>query len=254
MQYEEAMRKALACLKLAERGGTPAESAAAAAKAQEIIDRYGLDVSSADYDAQDAAKDKEEIKDFRDDPMDVTNKLDGWWAMKLNSYICRLNGCRPYIHNLGDAGRRLYVIGRPSDVQTVRYLYSYLKNEVKRLQSLNCKGNSSTYRYQYGLGVVDTIATKLHEQHQVTQAAVKQEHASNSMALVKVNNAIAKIEARSAAVDKWVEDNMDLRKGRSSGNTGVGGLGARFAGQRDGQSIRIGQASGALGSGRKALQ
>ena len=64
MTLEEAMRKAMACLRLAERGGTPEESALAAAKAQEIITRYGLDVSSADYEQGQKEKDEEPIKDF----------------------------------------------------------------------------------------------------------------------------------------------------------------------------------------------
>ena len=250
MNQEEAMRKAIACLKLAKSSNAN-EAALAAAKAQEIIDRYGLQVTDDDFDNQEDRKDQEPIMDFGDDPLDQCGKHDAFWCVRLISVVCHFNGCRWYYVGGGDLGKVLKVIGRPSDVATVRYLYGLLKGEVKRLQSENCVGRSGAYRYQYGLGVADTIYRRMHEQRQATVAAVKTENASNPFALVRVNTALAKQEWRMQAVDRVVKEKK-MKSGRGSGNTqSYTGFVARSRGRIDGEGVRMGgSAKAGLGSGR----
>ena len=247
MTQDEAIRKAMGCLRLA-KSSNQAEAALAAAKAQEIIDKYKLDVTGLDYDKQEDARDKEQIKDFGNDPLaDVDRSITKWKAV-LASAIARQNQCKIYLSHFGDRQKRVNIIGRPSDVATVRYLFGFLQNEVIRLRDENTVGQSATFKYQYCDGVVDTIQTKLHEQHMETVKAAKAEHASNSLALVRVNTALAKQEQRAAQVEKWVEDNMRLKAGtRSAGPRNWSG--GREAGRRDGHNVRFGQAKGSVGRG-----
>lgn len=71
-------------------------------------------------------------------------------------------------------------------------------------------------------------------------------------ALVLVNNALAKLDARGAAVEAW-RVKLELKKAKSYSS--ALDETARLAGQRAGKSIDLSNAKGALGSGsRKGLR
>jgi hypothetical protein len=247
MTQQEALRKALACLKLAERGGTPEESSVAAAKAQALIDAYKLDVTGLDYNENVKEQDNEQVKNFdSSDPVDEVRNWKFRWATTLASTVARNNQCRIY-RSPGQLRSRICIVGRPSDVQTARYIYGWLKNEVERLVKENCTGNSGTYIRHYCLGVVDTICERLHKMQQETFAAKKAEVANNSTALVLVKDSLVRLEKRANDVAQFMKTQMKLRSSRSSASQRVFS-GGREAGQRDGHSVRMG-AHGAVGRG-----
>lgn len=253
MTQEDAIRKAMACLRLA-KSSNPHEAALAAAKAQEIITAHKLDISGLDYENQQKTEDNEPIMDFSNDPLEVTGDRDRIWSLRLASVIARNNQCRVYYADLSQDGRnksyRISIVGRPGDVQTVRYVHSYLKSEVMRLINDNTKGNSAGYKQQYGIGVVDAISRKLSSEFASQVAAKRAESAVNPLALVRVNNAVARIEARGSAVEKFMAEKLNLRKGRSGGGaTSMNGNAARAAGRRDGANVRFTQARGSVGRG-----
>lgn len=261
MTRDEAIRKAMACLRLAERGGTPEESAAAAAAAQKILDRFQLDANDLDFDANAAERDSEEVKDFGyEDPLEKVDYLKPW-MLRLASVVARANNCRivyqqcDFTGSGRNRGASIKIIGRPSDVQIARYVHGYLRGEVVRLRDSNCKGQSNTYKRQFALGVVETIQDKLDEQRQATEQELRNENVGNSLALVRVNNAIAKREQRYQDVVKFVQQTMPkLGKGRVTGNsqTGLGDV-ARHHGRKVGEQVRLTRATSSLGSGAKQI-
>lgn len=250
MTKDDALRKAMACLRLA-KSNNPAEAALAASKAQEIMERFGLDVSSLDYDSNTAKENSEPIMDFSEDPLAWTGGRERTWSLRLASTIARHNLCRVYYAQLRNPiGFKISIVGRPSDVSTVRYIYSFLKGEVERLSKENTRGDSGDYRKQYCLGVVDTISDKLALQKQSTQESVKAEHANNPLALVRVNNAIERMEKQAQAVEAWMESNLRLGKGRvSTAASTWEGINAREKGRKDGHGVRFTTARGGLGRG-----
>lgn len=251
MTHEEALRKAMACLRLA-KSGNENEAALAAAKAQEIIDRYKLDVTGLDYDQQEQKRDDEPIQDYgHSDQLDETN---GWmtrWYLMLASVVARSNQCRVYYGQKQGYGVRIFIVGRPSDVSAVRYLHSLLKSEVTRLASDACKGHSDTYRRQYCLGVVDTINARLHKQHEEMAQSLRREHANNNMALIRVDKALVRMQERDEAVVTWMKSNLRLGNGRSEQTRTY--TGGREHGQRDGHKVRISSAKGGIGAGVRQL-
>lgn len=260
MNHEDALRKAMACLRLA-KSSNPQEAALAAAKAQEIITRYGLDVNSADFDQQEKIRDEEPINDYgHSDPLDTVERVHRGWTLRLVSAVSRVNGCRCY-HSTnvdGKGGKRLMVVGRPSDVQTVRYLYGFFKNETIRLCDANTKGNSGAYKNHYRIGVTDAIIANLYEQKETSQKEVRTENTGNATALMRVNNAVAKQQQRDLAVERALnkllygkEEPTKTRTAHPSGyaKTYTGG---RAHGRRDGANIKT-QSKGSLGSGRLAI-
>src|SRR5215472_13049576 len=102
MTHEEAIRKAMACLKLAQ-SSNPNEAALAAAKAQEIIERYKLDVTGLDYDSEQVKKDDSEpVKDFGfSDPLENTDYGSRIWSLRLASVVSRVNQTRIVYNDTG---------------------------------------------------------------------------------------------------------------------------------------------------------
>ena len=243
MKYEEALRKAVSCLKLSQSSNQH-EAALAAAKAQEIIDRYNLQIE--DIKRGDQSKEPEEdILNFGNDPLHEVCQVDSRWTIRLASTIARMNSCRIYYSTKMSGSAIIKLIGRPSDISTVRYLFGWMETEVRRITHQECKGHSRRYQIDFRTGVVDTIQRKLEEQRKATYSRVKQE-VDNPMALMRVEQSIAKVEARGLAVDKWIENNMKLRASRSRRQADWS---ARAHGQSAGEQIRITQAKGGIGAG-----
>lgn len=222
MTHEEALRKAMGCLRLAERAGTPDEAALAAAKAQKIIDDYKLDIENLEFDAEQLKEDKEEVKDFGyADPLDDV-KYGNYresWTLRLASIVANHNQCAIRYQRTASKGTRIRAIGRPSDVQALRYLYSFFRRQIEELMAQKCKGNSSAFKGEFCVGCIETLSQRMEEQHEATIEEVKEKHSGNDQALVRVNAAVARLQKRREDVDdffnKYTYDSLAERLGVS---------------------------------------
>lgn len=214
------------------------EAAAAAAKAQNLIDEHNLSAALLSLD-EGQSDDDEDIEDFnaKGAPLDSQPVLHRW-RLSLASAVTRANGCRVYI-----TGGSIAIVGRPSDAETSRYLFAYLAHEVERLCEKDGRGCGRTWRNNYRLGVVDTISQKLHAEHKKF-VEEKRKLAGSTQALVRVNQAIAKVEKRGEDVSAWMKKNLRLYAGSGSSSRYDGS--AREAGRRAGRSIVINRAKGAI--------
>ena len=264
MTYQEALRKALACLRLAERGGTTDEAATAAAMAQQIITKYSLDISDIDFDQKRADEDKDPIQDFGyTDPLDTCSTKDYCQEIiGLARIVARHNQCeigwRQVCAFVSGKNRciaaRYRIVGRAADVATARYLYGFYKQQVLNLVADHCKGNSYAFKRQFAGGVIFAVGEKLDAMEKQTFAQARQDQTGNSLALVRVDNAIARIEKRRNEVGIFA---INLKKAYGSSNGGfqhTEGTGGRSVGLQVGrQNIRTSSARTALGGGNKQL-
>jgi hypothetical protein len=243
MTHEEAVSKAIRLLKLAQ-SDNPHEAASAAAKAQEIIDRYKLTGIGEGSEIPGASAPEEEIRDF-ENPLESTSGNLARWRVALASTLARANQSQIYLLRVYN-GSRIQIVGRPSDAETIRYLYQYLVNEIERLTKVHAKGNGKTWANNFRLGIVEEIGSRLREQREATVEQIKIESPS---AIVRVDQSLARLEAQSAQVKEWMKENLKLRQtyARSSFDSS-----AREAGRRAGQSIQLGGGKG-LTSGARAL-
>lgn len=226
------------------------EAALAAAKAQELIDTHQLAAALLALDSAEPTKglDDEPIIDFKKAgaPLDTPKKLDRW-RCTLASTVSRLNGCRIYY-----SGSDIALVGRPSDAETVRYLYGYLAREVERLTTETGQGMGRTWRNNFRLGIVDTIAMKLYEQHRAFESTARAEaRAAGGTALVRVDKALANIDKRGESVAGWIKGNLKLYSS-GGGSSARHNSSAREAGRKAGQLISIGGGK-ALASGARKL-
>ena len=253
MNVNEAIQKAMKLLNKGNNAATsPEESAAFLAKAQQIIDDYKLDISSFNHDQNAKDDDAEPICNYGDeDPLDKVKygQYRETWTRRLASVIANHNQARIVYTRHEDKSITIKIIGRASDVQIVRYMYGFFKLQVEELSAAGCKGNSSAFRGQFCMGVIDILWTKLNKERNATINAKRSEQSSNPMALVRVNNAVARMEKRNTDVEKFMKENMKLGKGRSSSfKTNTGG---RQQGQLAGEKIRMTAARAAVGAGSR---
>lgn len=245
MTHDEALKKVAKLLRLAESDNAN-EAALAAAMAQRLMDRHQL--RADDLNGPDLGEEPDEpIREF-EAPLDGEGaKRITTWRVRLAVAIAQRNRCRVFLRS-----HATRLVGRPSDAETVRYLFAYLSREVDRLAKRDAKGNGFAWTNNYRLGVVETIDTKLKEQEKTTRAEVRQEAAAtSSSALVRVDRSIERMDRLSRATDEWVRVNMKLGRGRASSEGYRHD--AREAGRRAGQEIRIGGARAGLGAGLRSL-
>lgn len=91
MTYDEALRKAAACLRLAaDHRGSPEESALATAKAQEIMDRYEISHSAASRYGSDDHQDDQIVDDHA--PIIEVCQKNTKWVGYLVAVLANHNG------------------------------------------------------------------------------------------------------------------------------------------------------------------
>lgn len=231
---------------------TPDEAALAAARAQEIIDRYKLKMD----DLGDDETMDDETASLDDLPLDefVHNWLVTPWTVRLGNFICFTNQCQLITYTRSQMNgkrypiRTLKIVGHPSDVILVRYLYGYLKGEVLRIDK-NSTVRDGKWRRAYCIGIVDTIITKIREQGHTTKNQAKQAAVNNEQGLIRLNNALVRLEEREVAVEKYIKNSMKTKKARTGNCATDSALDvARRLGQIAGENIRMTRAVASLGN------
>jgi hypothetical protein len=252
MTYEEALRKAAACLRLS-KSSNQAEAALAAAKAQEIMDKYQI---SAEVLKLDQPKEADEpVMDFGAEPAATACQKDSKWTLYLVSVVARHNGCAYYISRSQYGSVDAKLVGRASNVQTARYMVGLLQEEVRKVaRNSSLGGYSRKFQADFKYGCVDAINLKLVRQREQTLKEVRAE-ATNNLALVKVNSAIQRIDKLRDESKAFIDDmvkNAQLKNGRAS-RFNVSSN-ARALGYEAGQSINVNsRAKAGLSAGHKAI-
>lgn len=221
-------------LALANDNANVNEAAAAAKQAQRLMHKYNL--TALMVESFDSTVTKEEQINPDSIPLDVFNKNVPTWKSRLGMIVAKANHCRIWIsHHQGKKG--LGLVGRNSDAKVVRFLYHYLLKEVDRLTLVFGAGQGRTWANNFRLGALDTIEQRLNEALQESEEILKEECTKTGVALVHVSNAIEKFARKGEAVEKWMDMNMNLRKGATRTHTHHNG--ARQAGRRAAHQIDL---------------
>jgi hypothetical protein len=183
-------------------GATPGESAAAAARAAEILERYKLE--RAEVDATD-----DETVSTDNELTHVSGSIPTWQRM-LAFTVGKATGTQSYLlkegprtHGYPRRFQRLMLIGRPSDVEVAKYLFMYCKMEIERLTKKYADLGDiigQKERNNFRVGAVMTLAEKLGVIRDEARAAAS-------------STAIVRVEARDEAVQAVVKS-LDMRTAR----------------------------------------
>jgi len=248
----EAVRKAAALLRLAARPGTAGEAAAAAAKAQDMLDRWNLTeaaVTLAGHDEQQP----EAPRDYYDVPegwLDSTPRAIPWRSILCRA-LCALHGCY-YFQAWRGKGSSLEIVGPPAGVESVRYVYAWLVREVDRLTDQHGAGLGRVWRREFAEGAAHEIGRRLKEQRAETAREVRAEYVANPCALVRVDSALARIGQDAEASRMLATRVHNLRTRAGSSNRQHNGT-AREAGRQAGARVNLKPSRGSLPGSQGAL-
>lgn len=238
-------------LSLSKNNDNAEESSLCALRAQELMHRYRI--GEADLGIEETERVAEEVTDS------VVHTESGralWKACLANGIAIGL-GCKMYRWTV-DGGTAFHVVGLQSSVQTVAYMFGYLKLEIEaqcerawarhKRELANAgggtrglSGHARTWRNSFNMGAVNTVAARLKKAHegQVAEAREKlaQQPTCTALALYKTD------EERVATAYKAIKG---LRSGRSARVNRVAS--AFEQGQSAGRSVQLNAKGGLPGS------
>lgn len=239
MNRQEALKKAAKLLSLANSDNAH-EAALAAARAQEILAAHDLTEAMLSLDGGEQEP-EEDIVDFGTKGAPLYEGSSSTWKDRLALGLCSANGCKLY----SAAGRGgTHLVGRPSDADRVRYLFAFLVREIDRLTERDGKGCGKVWRNNFRLGAAETVIKSVRESLGIAADRAREAVVGDSTALVRVEQAIEKVQKKAASVEAWAKANMKLRA--KSGPSSTYDHSAREQGRRAGAEIRINSARGAL--------
>lgn len=187
-------------LSLAHNNTNLNEASAAAAAAQKMIEQYNLDMAQIAANNGEDAISGEEISKEHTPLYRGRNAIT--WKSSLADVISRSNHCRVFL-----TGGDIHLVGKKTNVELTRFVYSYVSNEIERLCSIAMKANSGAgkgYSNNFKLGAVSAVRDNLKK----SQAEVRDKY-QGTAAMVIINN-------ESTAVDTWLKSNIKLRNKSTS--------------------------------------
>lgn len=240
MTQEDVLRKVQALLKLGE-SDNPNESAAAIAMAQRLMDEHAISEAMLSAEGGQSDEPDEEVQDWAD----PIGKAGASWRGQLSMALATPNGCLSYRR-----GKGLHIIGRASGASQVRYLFSYCEREIDRLAARN-GGNGRTWLNNFRHGCVDAIRDAIQREQRALRDKLRAD-AAGTMALVPLQNAIARVDGYKREAELFGRVNLRLRSGGQSSYRGD--QGARQSGRQAGAGIYPGGDSRQVGAGRRAIR
>jgi hypothetical protein len=180
----------------------PHEAAAAAARAQALIETHRLEGWMAAQ--SEVEKDGDPIEDARDCPLETAKRLRKW-KVALASALAQANGCTAYTLEEAEVSS-IVLVGRARDRQAVDALCEWLFKSIEWLSATHGEGQSRKWHDAFRIGVVSAVGDRLRE------ANVEARESLDSQALVRVDPLRA---AHARALDSFVSERLKLVPGRA---------------------------------------
>lgn len=170
-----------------------AAAAAAAAAAAKLIARHQLSEMDLQLKGEKGAEPIEQCSE----PLYKTGRA-MYWVGFLAMTLCEHYGCTGYWNHVADpeevfaknpdAVRDSYkafmMVGRKSDMEVVRYMFTWLQPVIVYLMKSNASGRGMKYSQNYASGVVQGIKNQLKLEHKKTQEEAAVNNQSQAMVLL----------------------------------------------------------------------
>lgn len=182
------------------------EAAAAAAKANELLDKHRLSLADLETSIEEDVEVAEEDNEYLYQTGRTTP-----WKVELANVLTEHYGVIYYNEVAWKNGRHFTqyrMVGRPSDMSIVKYMYAWLSMEVERLSKQEAKGKGRVYVGSYQKGFVAGVASQL----RLSRIEIRKE--ASSSALVKIDARGSEAEAMLQKLHpklKYVEDKSSVQ-------------------------------------------
>lgn len=214
------------------QSANPNEAATAAAIANKLIDQYRL--SSDDFQSSDNA-DSDPLVD--DDSYIYESGRITRWRSHLVMMLSKHYGCACFndiTHKPeGRKVSRYKLVGRKSDIEVTRYMFTWLSAECERLTLSEARGKGHTFSHSYSLGFVMGIADQL---------AISRKEAESTAS----STAIIHMNARYDEANDFMTNKRILKATKSRSSSHIDG-GAYDSGRVRGANTHLGSAMGSGG-------
>jgi len=200
----EAMEKVRKLFALADRAGTPGEAAAAASRAQVILDQWEMTRDEAEAGDADAMI---STFDYENGWLDSEGKLT-LWKYHLVAGLAAFNGCAAFVGSRG-RGRSYEISGRRASVEITRMLFGWIAREVIRISKSQAAGGGLRRAESFRFGMVEMILFRMREDRRL-QFEREKAAAHGPAALVRVSDAMERIQSSDAAMS-WMKAHRDVR-------------------------------------------
>ena len=168
------------------------EAAAAAARAQALIDEHRLDALMAGAEA-------EPITDGADEPLERARRPRKWRSV-LASALAEANGCLAWSFVRGPE-TALCVLGRAADREAVRALWGWLAPRVEWLSATHAPGRDRAFHEAFRIGAVEAVVLRLRAPPE-----------ARGPGLVRLDGELV---ARREAVERYAAERLRLKGGRA---------------------------------------
>jgi hypothetical protein len=244
---ESKLKQIQKLLRLSKNNTSVEEAALAFKTAQKLMEKYRISEAMLDS----TTEEQEEVIE-----KDVLYSSRGirlaWWKRTLSQTLAKVNGCKTYASkNRKEKISMIMVVGEPSDASTVRYMYNHIANTIDRLtkEAATLRGSpGKTWCNSFRVGAVEAVCERLTEAHEEARKEAMDAVHGNSTALVRVANAIAKLDKKAVDANKWAQDNVGLQQQYTRRRIDEGG---QAAGRRAGAKINISKGGKKLGKGTR---
>jgi hypothetical protein len=189
------------------RNSNVEEAAAAAAKAQALMEKHRIKEAMLDLE-------KSLIKEI---PLNDQGKPEEW-KTHLAASVSRHNGCYIVKSESYLTDNIIHIVGEPQDVETVKELYSYIVNELVKLclsniiemQKLYKLKPNKKYNDSFYQGAINTIDSRLAAANQQARdEELKQAKSLSEKA--KLTNALAKIDNKIQNAKDWISKHLNAK-------------------------------------------
>jgi hypothetical protein len=230
--------------------------------AQRLIERFNIDKLLLTTQAQQAEA-PEDVTVVEESVYEFAGPRVLSWALNLVSSLGGVNGCKVWYRTGRGGNGSLAGAGRPADLAAIRYMMSYLCNEVNRLadraarEQRSFTGSASkSWTNSFKLGAVSTIGMRLEEAHRQAREEAKSPELAYKAAiecgdtervleldnapkyeLAVIHSALAKLDDRKKRADEWANKQYKFRSGVS--RPGAKSYDAFGKGREAGKSVNL---------------
>lgn len=224
------IRKLISKRDSAEKIGNMQEAQAFAAKIQELLLKYNLEISELPQEEDSG------VTESINQRLTLERRHEGDWVIKLGMVLCKYNFCFLYIRGNFDGYKyldgQMVIAGEPHNIEIVKYLLEHLVISGRQMGKDALKRNPGEKRNSFlrafYSGYCGAIYTRLKEQYEKDHT----EH-GETMALVVQNSQVA-------IKDYFEKKGMSFEAGGKS--RGYGNNNGRIEGHMAGKKVTMNKA------------
>ncbi len=207
------------------------EAAAAARAAEKLLQQHEID--EAQIFSESGDEDEPPIEDSM--PLAAWGKSIPTWEALLTSFLAAHYGCKSFRDFNRATGRwEKKIIGRPADIETVRFQWAFFRTEIVRLMATHGAGRDRSWKISFCRGAARAIIEALQETKREIRAK------ANASALAVVD---ARVDAAVSLMNERYPNMRTVHMGRTVGN-----MSAYNEGKRAGSNINQRSQIGARGT------